>query len=68
VTSVEQASKDASHLVFVIPHQFLEKTLKQIAAVARKDVVAISLIKVIEWNEVSWSLSEFSVWFTGDLV
>jgi glycerol-3-phosphate dehydrogenase len=47
VTDVGEATRGASHLVFVLPHQFLERTVRQIAAAGlRPGVRAISLIKV----------------------
>ncbi len=46
VPDVAEATRGASHLVFVLPHQFLERTLRQIAAAGlREGVQAISLIK-----------------------
>lgn len=47
-----EATRDATHLVFVLPHQFLERlcrTLKQ-SGVVRADAVSISLIKGITFS------------------
>lgn len=53
VTDPTDAAKDCTHLVFVLPHQFLDKlcaTLRK-SGVVRQDAVAISLIKGITFSE-----------------
>jgi len=45
VTSLEDVTKASDVLVFVIPHEFLEKTLKTMQKSVKKGAVAVSLIK-----------------------
>jgi glycerol-3-phosphate dehydrogenase (NAD+) len=48
VTSLEEAAKDATLLVFVLPHQFVEKACMTIKKVLCPSARAISLIKGID--------------------
>ncbi|KAM0685715.1 hypothetical protein COBT_003072 [Conglomerata obtusa] len=48
------AVQDADILVFVIPHQFVKKTVEQLKGKIRKDAIAVSLIKgiIVENNNL----------------
>ncbi|KAK8803538.1 hypothetical protein WA158_001232 [Blastocystis sp. Blastoise] len=48
VPDVVDVVKDATILVFVVPHQFLRRLLKQIKPHLRPDVFAVSLIKGLD--------------------
>jgi len=50
-SDLEWTVKDATVLVFVLPHQFLEDTCNQMKPFVRKDAKAISLIKGVNLNE-----------------
>jgi len=48
VADVVEAVKDATALVFVLPHQFLGKVIEQLEGKVRKDAKAITLIKGVD--------------------
>ena len=47
IPDVKEAVKGAHILIFVLPHQFVERICLQIKDCVEKDAMAISLIKVI---------------------
>ncbi len=53
VTDAVEAARDCTHLVFVLPHQFLDRLCSNLAqaGVVRKGAVAISLIKGITFDK-----------------
>jgi glycerol-3-phosphate dehydrogenase (NAD+) len=51
VTDLLESVKDATVLVFVLPHQFLRRTCQQIKPVLAPNAKAISLIKGVDLNE-----------------
>eukprot|EP00172_Hildenbrandia_rubra_P000469 Plantae.Rhodophyta-Hildenbrandia_rubra.ctg12323.p1 GENE.Plantae.Rhodophyta-Hildenbrandia_rubra.ctg12323~~Plantae.Rhodophyta-Hildenbrandia_rubra.ctg12323.p1 ORF type:complete len:378 (-),score=75.74 Plantae.Rhodophyta-Hildenbrandia_rubra.ctg12323:268-1401(-) len=51
VPDLIEAVKGSTALVFVIPHQFLERICKQLKGKVEKDAVALSLIKGIDFDE-----------------
>ncbi|KAL7421746.1 glycerol-3-phosphate dehydrogenase [Cryptotrichosporon argae] len=55
VPDLADAVKDATALVFVVPHQFLDKALQGLEGKVRKDAKAITLIKgvSVEAGEIS---------------
>jgi glycerol-3-phosphate dehydrogenase len=46
VPDIKESAKNATVLIFVIPHQFLRKICKDLKGVIKKDCKAISLMKV----------------------
>lgn len=46
MANVKEAAKDATILVFVIPHQFVKGVCRDLKGIVRSDAKAISLIKV----------------------
>lgn len=48
ITDLVESCKDATMLVFVVPHQFVERICKQLAGKIRSDARAISLIKGLD--------------------
>lgn len=53
ITDLVEAAKDATMLVFVVPHQFVERICKQLTGKIRSDARAISLIKGLDATETS---------------
>ncbi len=47
IPDLEEAARDASVLVFVLPHQFVGTLLPTLRACVRPGALAVSLIKVI---------------------
>jgi len=46
VPDLTEAVKDADIIIFVIPHQYVEKTCEQLKNKIKKDAFALTLIKV----------------------
>ena len=58
VTDVKETARDADVLIFVVPHQFVDRLCSQMKDVIKPDAVAMSLIKV-RYVHVFLVMSEF---------
>jgi glycerol-3-phosphate dehydrogenase (NAD+) len=63
VPEITEAVKDADILVFVIPHQYMEKTCEELKGKIKKDAFALTLIKVRRKKKTNQNL--ISIIFSG---